>query len=151
MSAYKGFKEFGERSVAAMMKELVQLDQGAVPGKPVVVEIDPDQLSPEEKRRALDAMNIIELKRDGRVKGQSCANGSKQKLYLKEYQLVASPTISLKGLFAVLLVRSFEGRKFSSFDVPGAFLQAELGADQFILLKLKGRIATMMCDVNPKY
>ena len=77
MSAYKGFKEFGERAVAVMLKELKQLEHGAVPGKPVVTEIDPDSLTDEDKRRALDAVNIIELKRDGRLKGRSCANGSK--------------------------------------------------------------------------
>jgi len=32
MSVKKGFKEFGERAIAAMMKELIQLDQGVVPG-----------------------------------------------------------------------------------------------------------------------
>ena len=43
MSAYKGFKEFGERAVAAMMKELIQPDKGAVPGKLVVIGINPDR------------------------------------------------------------------------------------------------------------
>ena len=35
-SATKGFKEYGERAVAAMMKELVQLDKGAIEGKSVI-------------------------------------------------------------------------------------------------------------------
>ena len=151
MSAYKGIKEFGERAIEAMFKELVQLDQGAVHGKPVVTEIDPDMLSDEEKGRALDAVNIIELKRDGRIKGRSCANGSKQKLYLKEFDSVASPTVSLEGLFTMLLIAAYEGRKFISFDVPGAFLQADMVKDSTVLLKLRGQFAKMMCEVNPKY
>ena len=95
MSAYKGFKEFGEQAVAATMKELVQLDQGAMPREPLVIEINPDQLTQKQKKKAFDTVNIMALKRDDRVKGQACANGSKQKIYLKEYKLVASPTVSL--------------------------------------------------------
>ena len=93
----------------AMMKELIKLDQGAVPGKPVVTEINLDSLTVEEKKKALDAVNLIELKQDGRVKGRSCANGSKQRGYLKEYDSVASPAVSLEGIFATLLIGAHEG------------------------------------------
>ena len=151
MSAKKGFRELGERAIVAMMKELMQLDQGAMRGKPVVVEINPDILTVEEKKKALDAVNLIELKRDGRVKARSCANGSKQRMYLKEYDSVASPTVTLEGIFTTLLIGAYEGRKFISFDIPGAFLQAEMAEDKLVLLKMYGRIAEMMCEVNPGY
>ena len=36
MSATVGFKKYGQPAVAAMIKEFTQLDEGAVPGKPVV-------------------------------------------------------------------------------------------------------------------
>ena len=97
VSANKGFKEYGERAVAAMMKELIQLDKGAVKDKPVIEAIEYDSISEVERRKALDAVNLIELKRDGRLKGRSCANGSKQRSYLTEYDSVASPTVSLEG------------------------------------------------------
>ena len=64
MSANKGFKVFGERALAVMIKELKQLNDGAVPGKPVVIPIDNNVLTAEDKRKALDAVNIIEEKRD---------------------------------------------------------------------------------------
>ncbi len=63
-------------------------------------------------------MNIIELKRDGRVKGRSCANGSKQRSYLTEYE---SPAVSLEGIMSTLLIGAYEGREHISFDVSGAF------------------------------
>ena len=119
MSVKKGFKEFGERAIAAVMKELIQLDQGPVPGKPVVTEINPDTIPEVEKKKVLDAVNLIELKRDGRVKARSCANRSKQRMYLKEYDTVASPTVSLGGIFTTLLIGAHEGRQITSFDVPG--------------------------------
>eukprot|EP00957_Ditylum_brightwellii_P055939 4238430-Ditylum_brightwellii.AAC.1 len=50
-----------------------------------------------------------------------------------------------------LLIGSLEGRKFISFDVPGAFLQAEMVEDRLVLLKLKGDFVDMMCKINPKF
>ena len=150
-SAYKGIKEYGERAIAAMTKELMQLDRGAVKDKPVIEAISHDILTDEDKRKALDAVNIIELKRDGRLKGRSCANGSKQRSYLSEYDSVASPTVSLEGIITSLLIGAYEGRNYISFDVPGAFLQANMPDDKLVILKFKGRMADMLADVNEKY
>ena len=85
-------------------------------------------------------------------KVRSCANGSKQRMYLKEYESVASPTISLEGLLMHLVIRVYEKRNFISFDVPGAFLQAKFDDDKMLLLKLRGDvIVSTMCEVNPNY
>ena len=151
VSANKGFKEYGERAVAAMMKELIQLDKGAVKDKPVIEAIEYNKISEEERRKALDAVNLIELKRDGRLKGRSCANGSKQRSYLTEFDSVASPTVSLEGFFTTLLISAYEGRKNISFDVPGAFLQAEMPDDKLVLLRFKGRLAEMLGEINDEY
>ena len=43
--SFRGFKLFGWVSVAAMVKELKQLDGGTVPVKKVVSEISPDVMS----------------------------------------------------------------------------------------------------------
>ena len=101
-------------------------------------------MTDDDKRKALDAVNIIELERDGRLKGRSCANGSKQRSYLKEYDSVASPTVSLEGGFTMLLIGAHEGREHISFDVPGAFLQVEIPDDELVLLRFKGRMAEML-------
>ena len=83
MSAKQGFKKYGERAVAAMIKEFTQLNDGAVPGKPVVVPIDVSTLTPLEKRKALPAINLIKEKFGGDLKGRTCADGSRQRKYLK--------------------------------------------------------------------
>ena len=64
MSAAKGIAKFGERAVAAMIKELKQLDEGPMPGKRAVAPVNPDTLSKDEKSRALEAVNLIKEKRD---------------------------------------------------------------------------------------
>ena len=59
MSVKDGFKEFGERAKAAMMKVVIELDQKAMLGKPVVTEIHPDNI-PELRKKVLEAVNLIE-------------------------------------------------------------------------------------------
>ena len=51
MSAKQGFKLFGQAAVAAMIKEFSQLNDGAVPGKPVVVPIDVTTITFKEKEK----------------------------------------------------------------------------------------------------
>ena len=48
MSAKAGINKFGEDTVSAMMKEYVQLDEGAFPGKPVIQPVNPDEVLREE-------------------------------------------------------------------------------------------------------
>ena len=151
MQATTGFKIYGERAIAAMFKELKQLEHGPMPGKRVLRALDPDLMSMEDKRKALNAINLIKEKRDGTIKGRTCADGSKQHLYLKEYESVASPTVSLEGLFTTLLIDVYEGRDVATFDIPGAYLHAEMPEDKTVILKLKGKFVSIMCEINPEY
>ena len=83
MSAKKGIKKYGKRAIAAIIKEFTQLDKGAIPGKPVVEPVLATSLTPDMKRRALEAVNLIAEKRCGTIKGRTCADGSKQHRYLR--------------------------------------------------------------------
>jgi hypothetical protein len=151
MSAKAGIKEFGERAVAAMFKEFKQLNEGAVPGKPVFGQQDANELTYEEKKKALEAVNLIKEKRNGIIKGRTCADGSKQKRYLKRGETISSPTVSTEALMGTLAIDIKEGRDIAIFDVPGAYLQAEMPKDKKVLMKLRGQFVDIMCEVNPEY
>jgi hypothetical protein len=151
MTALKGIKRFGESAVSAMVREFTQLDKGVVPNKPVILPKDPSTLTRKEKASALEAVNLIKQKRCGKIKGRTCANGSKQRQYLKEDESIASPTASLEGLFASYVIDVHEGRDTAIFDVPGAYLHAEFPDNKQILLKLRGIFVDIMCEVNPEH
>ena len=151
MSARKGIREFGERAVAAMVKEFRQLDQGAFPGKPVVEPIDPSTLTAQEIKEALEAVSLIKEKRSGVVKGRTCANGSKQRKYLKEGESVASPTVSVEALIVTFLIDAFEERAIGSFDIPGAYLHTAMPDDKRIIMVIRDEFVDMMIEANPKY
>ena len=122
MSANAGIKKHGEAAVAAMIKEYTQLNEGAVPGKPVVVPTDATTLTEEEKKKALPAVNLIKEKWGGELKGRFCVDGSKERRYLKQDESVASSTAALESLFMTLLIDAYEGRDVATYDVPGAYL-----------------------------
>eukprot|EP00957_Ditylum_brightwellii_P015097 1138557-Ditylum_brightwellii.AAC.1 len=62
MPASKGIKLFGKRALVAMVKELKQLNDDTMEGKPVVVPINTDVLSDDDEQKALDAVNLIKKK-----------------------------------------------------------------------------------------
>jgi hypothetical protein len=144
MTATKGMTLFGEKAVAAMFKEYNQLNDMMVFGR-----IDPDELTAQHKRDALRAVNLINEKRCGRVKGRTCADGSKQKAYIPREE-ATSPTVSMEALTASLVIDAHEKIAVAICDVPGAYLNADMPDNKFVILKLEGKFVDIMCDVNPR-
>ena len=137
--------------MAAIKKSLSRSISGPMSGKKVVTAVDPDKLFVDEKNKALNAVNLIKEKRDGKIKGKTCANGSTQRKYLKDDDSVTFPTVSLEALFVTLVIDAYEGRDIATFDIPGAYLHSEMPSKKVVLLKLKGIFAKIMCEINEEY
>ncbi|KAG7372416.1 reverse transcriptase RNA-dependent DNA polymerase [Nitzschia inconspicua] len=143
MTATAGIKKHGQAAVDALFREFAQLDD-----KTVFEVLDSRTLTREQRRAALRAVNLIKEKRDGSIKGRSCADGRPQKaLYSKE--ATASPTISIDALLVSLMIDAKEQRDVAMADVEGAFLHAWM--DDFVLMKITGQSVDIMCSVNPAY
>ncbi len=151
MSAKEGISRFGERAVAAIFKELKQLNDGVLPGNPVMQPISLEDLSPEDKQKALEAVNLIKEKRCGKIKGRTCANGARQRRYVKDDEHFSSPTAALESIMTTLVVDAYENRDVAIADVPGAYLHAKFPKNKKVILKLVGIFVDIMCDVNPEY
>ena len=145
MSARKGIQQFGQLAVTAMLKEYKQLDDLLVFGV-----VSPASLSEQEQRRALRAINLIKLKRCGKVKGRTCADGSVQRGYISKEDS-SSPTISLQALFATWIIDSIEDRKVKTFGFLGAYLHAEIPEEERVFMKFEKEFVDIMCEVNPEY
>ena len=122
MSAAKGIKKHGEKAIAVLLKELTQLDKGPMEGKNVVTPIEYDTLSEQDKKEALEAVNLIKEKRDGSLKGRSCANGAKQRKFLKPDEVMSPPTVSNEAFLFMCVIDTKENRDVATGDVPGAYL-----------------------------
>ena len=151
MSAHKGIKLFGEKAISAMFKELKQLNDGVVPGKPVIEPIPFCNLTERDKKESLEAVNLIAQKRCGKIKGRTCANGSRQRKYISTEESFASPTASLEAILSTLMIDAYEGIDIAVADVSGAYLHAEFPAGKRVILKLRGTFVDIMCEVNAEF
>ena len=103
-----------------------------------------------EKKQALPAVNLVKEKRCGKIKGRTCANGAPHKKIVPREE-AKSPTLSLEVLIITSVINAWEKRDVATFNVPGAYLHADLPKHKFALLKLRGKFVDSMCDVNPEF
>lgn len=109
------------------MKEFAQLDD-----KNVFKGIYAKDMTHQQRKEALRAINLIKEKRCGKIKGCTVADGSSQRdRYGKEE--TSSPTVSNDALMMSLIIDAMEGQEVATADVPGAYLNADM--DDFTVLK----------------
>ncbi len=115
-----GLKKFGEVGKTAAVTELTQLHTYKT-YHPVHAKL----LSPAEQKQALlSLMNIVE-KRNGRVRAQAVADGSKERTqpgYKKEDG--ASPTIATDSIMITAAIDAHERYNVATINILGAFLHA---------------------------
>ena len=99
----------------------------------------------------MNAVNLIKKKATLKVKGRACADGSKQRKYLKEGESVASPTVSLESILSTLVIDIYENRDLAICDVLGGFLQADIPEEKTILMCISERFVDILCQANEKY
>ena len=90
---------------------------------------------------------FLKEKRDSSVKARMCADGRKQKDGTWAKQDTTSPTVATESVFITTVIDAHEGRDVACFDIPGAFLHADV--DEDITMVLKGRLAELMVQVAP--
>ena len=111
---------------------------------------NPDVLTPEQKRKSLRPVNLIKEKLCGKIKGQTCADGSNQRGYINRED-ASSPTISIDILMYTFVVDAYEGRDVTIFDVPGAHLNSDIPDEKYDRIKLDGEFVDIMYNVNPDH
>ena len=57
----------------------------------------------------------------------------------------------MEVLMGQLMIDAFEERTMAIFDVSGAYLNADMPEDKFVLLRLEDYIVDIMREVNPEF
>ena len=107
--------------------------------------IDPNELSRQYKREALESLMNLVKKRDGCIKAQCAADGSKQRRmegYVKSN--VTSPTVHNERVFITAAIDAHKDRDVMILDIPGAFLHA-LTKDKVIMLLTAINLRAHIC------
>jgi len=140
MSAKKGIEKFGERALVALAKEYAQLDD-----LNVFIPKHINELTREEIKKALNAIDLIAEKRCGKIKGRTVADGRKQRPYYNKYD-TSSPALGLEAIICTLIIDAAERRHIAIADVSGAFLKAEM--KEFVLVRLQGPAVEAILRAN---
>jgi Reverse transcriptase (RNA-dependent DNA polymerase). len=148
MSGKAGLKKHGKEGEKCLLKEFTQFKN-----MDVMDAVDPDTLTPEQKKEALGMLSVMQEKRDHTptnpsLKYRACADGRKQRsLYTKEE--TTSPALSPDGFLLTLMTDAMESRNVAISDVVGAYLNAWM--DDYVVMKLTGREAELACELNPEW
>jgi hypothetical protein len=136
-----GIKKFKERGEAGVSKELTQMHDMQV-FRPICK----DDLTYDEKKKAIASLMFLKEKQDKSVKARMCADRRKQRGDWTKQQSTL-PTVATESVFITTVISAHEGRDVACFDIPGAFLHANL--DEDITMVLKGRLTELMVQVAP--
>ncbi|KAI2497083.1 Reverse transcriptase (RNA-dependent DNA polymerase) [Fragilaria crotonensis] len=143
MSARAGLKKYGQRAVAAMTTEFAQFED-----LDVYEVVDPKTLTVEEKRAALRALNLLQEKRCGKLKGRTVADGRKQRSMYEKSE-TASPTVANDALMLSIMIDAHERRDIATSDVVGAYLKCKM--DDYVLIRFEGESVDILCQMNPSH
>jgi hypothetical protein len=142
LSMKQGLKTFGDIGREVVLSEMKQLqDRGVIQQK------DPNSLSAQDKKDALEYLMILKKKRCGKIKGQGCADGRKQCVYIAKEE-ASSPTVSIEALMMSCVVDAKEKRDVATANIPGAFMQADM--DELVYMRLEGVMVDILMELDPK-
>lgn len=107
-------------------------------------------LTKDECASALKYLMYLKEKSYGILKGQGCADGRPQRLYTTKTE-ASSPTTSLAGLIITCVIDAYEGRDVTTVDIPGAFLQTRMPANEKeVHVVLDGQMAELLAKISPE-
>jgi len=144
-SLAKGLKEFGSRGKEAAMKEMRQLHERMV-FQPIMI----SELSPIERTRAMESLIFLAEKRDGSIKGRTCANGSNQRSFIQRDE-AASPTAITESILLTALIDANEHRDVMTADIPNAFVQTKIDPKEKterITMRIRGVMVDMLLEID---
>ena len=143
----KGLKLFGERGRKATMKEIDQLVR-----RVCFVPISVKELTSAERRKAMEALVFLTEKRCGTIKGRLVYNGKPTREWLSREES-ASPTASLESIMLLAVIDAKEERDVQCYDVPNAFIQAELPQEkgqERVIMKITGVLVDLLIQIAPQ-
>lgn len=141
----KGLQKLGESGYKAADKEVDQLHR-----RNCFSPMDVSTLTPEEKRKAMEALMFLTEKRDKTIKGRLVYNGKPTREWLSREDS-ASPTASLESIFLTAIIDAKEGHDVMTADVPNAFIQTDMPeGEEHVIMKITGVLVDMLVQMAPE-
>jgi hypothetical protein len=101
----------------------------------------------------MNALFFLQQKRDGRIKGRTVADGSKQRVWIDKNE-VSSPTVATESVVLSSIIDAKEEREVAVVDIPNAFIQTKnvqlKSHHRKDIMKIKGVLADMLVELDPE-
>ena len=98
----------------------------------------------------MESLNLLEEKRDGRIKGRTCAVGSTQREHISK-EKSTSPTAATEEIFITGVIESKEERDVMTLDMPTAFLQTTMPTDsERNIMKTRCVLVDVLVKTSPE-
>jgi hypothetical protein len=122
-SLNKGIKKFGQKGKDAAIKEMKQLHN-----RTVFEGIKIKDMTPLERKRAMESLLFLVEMHDGKIKARTCANGSTQREYIDREE-ATSPTAATEAILITGVIDAKQRRDIMTNDVPNALIQTPIPQD----------------------
>ena len=66
--------------------------------------INPNYLTPEDRKMHLEAVNLIKENQCGKIKVKTCTNGSNKYRHLKYGEIISPPTVLTESLMNIFII-----------------------------------------------
>ena len=112
--------------------------------------VDVNSLKPDEKKKTMESLLFLTEKRDGRIKGRTCANGSVQREYI-EREDAASPTAMTESILLTGTIDAKQGRDVKTADIPNAFVQTKIDEKELgyrVIMEICGALADILLEID---
>ena len=102
-----------------------------------------------ERKRSMESLIFLNVKRDETVKARMCANGSSQRAYIARED-VSSPTATSEAIITTGVIDAKQKRDVMTLDIPNAFVQTPipLNGDK-IIMKIRGQLVNILLELCP--
>ena len=148
-SLQKGIKKFQRKGFDAAKGEMKQLHD-----RDCWTPIHVSSMTKTERAKALESLIFLVEKKDGKIKARHCANGSKQRDWMKSEEAM-SPTVMTESVLLTAAIEAEEKRDVATFDIPNAFIQTEVDdTDEHgdrIVMKIRGAMIDMLIEIDERY
>jgi hypothetical protein len=144
-----GLNKFGESGKKACFKKLGQM-MDRVCYNPIL----PKDLTAEAKRKVVEGIMIMNMKRDESIETRLRYNGKSTREWISNEDK-SSPTASNEALFLSAVLDAHEECDVMTNDVPNAFIQTVIAANgdrgnDKIVMKLTGVVVDLLIEMAPE-
>ena len=98
----------------------------------------------------MESLLFLVEKRNGKIKAQTCVNGSTQHKYI-EREDATSPTAATDAILITGVLDAKQHRDVMTNDVPNAFVQTPISQDgEKFIMKIRGKLVDMLVEISPE-